>query len=854
MDLNAALGNLSSPNPALRNPAEAQLAQAAETQYGPFVLALCTELANESSAEGSRQQAGLYMKNMLTAKDSAISEQKTAKWNQCDASIRAQVRTLCLQSVHSPVKSVSHTAAQVLASIAAIDVPTGQWPELLPSLFNNVSSTEVTMTAKVHSLEALGYMCEAMDPDQVEKSVVDQLLNTIVDGMRADRPNEMKLAGVTAMLNSLNFTEANFEVQGERDAIVNAICSAAQCDDIHVRIKAFECLATIASYYYGQLPAYITNLFNLTVNAIQSDAPEVGQQAIEFWSTICDTEVDLACDAAIGRELEEGVVYYKIIEQAAAALVPVILKTLSRQSDDHDEDSWNIAKAGAACLEALAQVLCDNIVNLVIPFVTANIQSPEWRMKEAAIMAFGMVLDGPSSQQILPIVAGALPVLVSCIQDSSTHVKDTSAWVIGRICEFHSEAITPAIFPQMVQALSLALEDPVASVSAQACYALHNLAQACSAESEHATNVLSNFMPVMLQKLLNVVNREDWDEANLRSIAYEAVNQMVENSAVDMLPVVNQVLIEAIARLKGTFTGNYDVQERMNLQSHLCSLIGVCVQKLPDDQVKAQADAIMELVLQVFNAKGAVAHEDAFLAIGYLSTKLDAEFGTRYAAYLMPPLLAGLRNTEEHSVCTVAIGVAGDMCRAMGGGIGPYADDIMRATLEILQSQTVNRAVKPHSISLFADVAFAIEGDFEKYCSFVLPMLAQAGGVEIDADCDDEDQIDYINTLRESILEAYTGIVQGLREGKKENAVVPGIEQIVNLIQRATSDPHCGVEVLKGAIGLLGDLGATYGARMYQIYSQPYIAQLMQEGRQHEYMSQIVNYTHGIIQQVRAGK
>jgi len=853
MDLNAALANLSSPNPALRNPAEAQLAQAAETQYAPFVLALCTELANESSVEGSRQQAGLYMKNLLTAQDEAIVEQKTAKWNQCDAGTRAQVRTLCLQSVHSPSKHVSHTAAQVLASIAAIDVPTGQWPELLPSLFNNVSSADVSLTAKVHSLEALGYMCDAMDPDQVEKSVVDQLLNTIVDGMRADRPNEMKLAAIAAMLNSLNFTHANFEVQGERDAIMTAICSAAQCSDVNVRVKAFECLATIAGYYYNQLPAYITNLFNLTVNAIKTDAQEVGQQAIEFWSTVCDTESDMAADLANGDELEVGVVYYKVIEQAAAALVPVVLETLSKQSDEHDEDSWNIAKAGAACLEAIAQTLCDNVVNMVIPFVTANIQSPEWRMKEAAIMAFGMILDGPASDKLVPIVAGALPVLVSCMQDSSTHVKDTSAWVIGRICEFHSQAITPAIFPQMVQALSLALDDPVASVSAQACYAVHNLAQACADEADSNTNVLSNFMPVMLQKLLNVVNREDWDESNLRSIAYEAVNQMVENCAVDMLPVANQVLVEAITRLKVTFGGNYDQQERMNLQSHLCSLIGVCVQKLPDEQVKAQADAIMELVLQVFSAKGAVAHEDAFLAIGYLSTKLEEEFGTRYASFLMPPLLSGLRNIEEHSVCTVAIGVAGDMCRAMGRGILPFTDDIMRASFEILQSQTVNRAVKPHAISLFADIAFAIEGDFEKYCSFVLPMLAQAGGVDT-TESDDDDQIEYINTLRESILEGYTGIVQGLREAKKENAVVPGIEQIVNLIHKSTSDVNCNPSVLKGAIGLLGDLGATYGARMHQIFAQPYIAQLLQEGRQHEDMEQIVNYTQGIIQQVRSGK
>lgn len=52
----------------------------------------------------------------------------------------------------------------------------------------------------------------------------------------------------------------------------------------------------------------------------------------------------------------------------------------------------------------------------------------------------------------------------------------------------------------------------------------------------------------------------------------------------------------------------------------------------------------------------------------------------------------------------------------------------------------------------------AIEGDFERYSSVVLMMLQQAGQVNITSE--DDELIDYVNTLRESILEAYTGIVQ----------------------------------------------------------------------------------------------
>ena len=153
---------------------------------------------------------------------------------------------------------MSHTAAQSIASVGAIDVPSGQWSDLLPALFLNVSAPEISNMCKIHSLEALGYMCDAMDPGSVAKPIVDQLLNTIVDGMRVDRPNDMKLAAVGAMCNSLDFTTDNFDVIVERDAIMNAICNTAQCPDVNVRVKCFECLAKIADYYYDKLPNYIS--------------------------------------------------------------------------------------------------------------------------------------------------------------------------------------------------------------------------------------------------------------------------------------------------------------------------------------------------------------------------------------------------------------------------------------------------------------------------------------------------------------------------------------------------------------------------------------------------------------------
>ena len=64
-------------------------------------------------------------------------------------------------------------------------------------------------------------------------------------------------------------------------------------------------------------------------------------------------------------------------------------------------------------------------------------------------------------------------------------------------------------------------------------------------------------------------------------------------------------------------------------------------------------------------------------------------------------------------------------------------------------------------MSTFGDIALAIGVDFRKYADVVLNALHQASGMQ--ADPNDFDLVDYFNDLREGCLDAYTGILQGLK-------------------------------------------------------------------------------------------
>ena len=65
--------------------------------------------------------------------------------------------------------------------------------------------------------------------------------------------------------------------------------------------------------------------------------------------------------------------------------------------------------------------------------MTTNITNSNWRYRDAAIMAFGSILEGPSSDKLLGIVEQGMPLFIALLKDDSIVVRDTTAWAIGRL-------------------------------------------------------------------------------------------------------------------------------------------------------------------------------------------------------------------------------------------------------------------------------------------------------------------------------------------------------------------------------------------------------------------------------------
>ena len=104
-------------------------------------------------------------------------------------------------------------------------------------------------------------------------------------------------------------------------------------------------------------------------------------------------------------------------------------------------------------------------------------------------------------------------------------------------------------------------------------------------------------------------------------------------------------------------------------------------------------------------------------------------------------------------------------------------------------------------------MALALGPKFTKYLNVVMEMLNQASKAQVDRS--DFDMLDYLNELRESCLDAYTGIVQGLKgDGEQPNQEVQllrsHVTHMIEFITIVAEDSEKSDPVIASSAGLIG--------------------------------------------------
>ena len=314
--------------------------------------------------------------------------------------------------------------------------------------------------------------------------------------------------------------------------------------------------------------------------------------------------------------------------------------------------------------------------------------------------------------------------------------------------------------------------------------------------------------------------------------------------AKDCYETIGKTTLHVLEKLQHSIHSNFSVTDKNNLnniQSYLCATLQSLLRKLNKNDILKLSDTIMQSLLYILQTSavdnGSI-QEDVILTVGTLIEVLHSDFN-KYMDSFKPCLLAGLQNYREYHVCIASVGVVGDLSRALGEELLAYCDDLIKFLLAGLTEVSLFRDAKPHIISAIGDIALAIGPNFKNYIETVLQLLSQASQLEVDRK--DYTLVEYLNELRDSCLDAYTGVIQGLKgphpvEVNQEVQLVwPHVPFILAFIDYIGKDPVHTDSNVCSCCGILGDLSVSFGNNMTQLLKdKPGVEKVLIDGRNSE--------------------
>ena len=85
------------------------------------------------------------------------------------------------------------------------------------------------------------------------------------------------------------------------------------------------------------------------------------------------------------------------VDSCKESLIQMILQGLMviNFEEDEEEEDWGHFISSGYCLQKLAVLIGNDVMQPVVNYVAANISANNWRQKYAALIALGSMTEGP---------------------------------------------------------------------------------------------------------------------------------------------------------------------------------------------------------------------------------------------------------------------------------------------------------------------------------------------------------------------------------------------------------------------------------------------------------------------------
>lgn len=546
-------------------------------------------LAYEALEQAKQQpEAENYMLEILVADSSARSDIRAAAGTNLKNSILRstshQDRTYILNNImkgltveDSKVRNITGNVIAALFSIYKID----GWPQALPQLIQllNTASSSDYLTQEA-TVSALAKICEDnasyLDQEFNGERPVTFIISTLSNTCGNPHSERLRALSIHCINQFIPLMTQSFLVH--LDSFLQILFQLATDSSLEVRKNICTAFLMILETRPDKLSPHLDGVINYCLHLMQDDDEEVALEACEFLlafstSSIMKSDKDFVHDklkvilpVLLSKMVysEEEIFLMQIAdekddmneEDKDEDMKPISAKNRAMHSvssqkpsskgadaydsdsdfddeedeDDLEVDQWTLRMCSASTLDILSLNFPKEVLTVALPVLQENIVSPEWPIREAAILAFGAISKScmELSSDKLPTL---VPFLVDRLQDDEPRVRQITCWTLSRyvswvVEEAYEEGRYASYFQPTFQSIIHCTLDSKKVVQKAACSALSSFIE------EADGSLLEYFLDLLLDLFIKCF--EIYKRKNL-IILYDCVQTFVEHMGYEKL-------------------------------------------------------------------------------------------------------------------------------------------------------------------------------------------------------------------------------------------------------------------------------------------------------------------------------
>ncbi|MBA0777900.1 hypothetical protein Gotri_005850 [Gossypium trilobum] len=585
--------------------------------------ALCLRLAHllqVCTQPEIRAMAAILLRKLLTRDDSYI-------WPRLNISTQSSLKSVLLSQIQvETTKNLSKKLCDTVAELASSILPENGWPELLPFMFQCVSSDSPKLQESAFLIFAQlsQYIGDVLTP--FIKDLHTVFLRCLSESSNAD----VKIAALNAVINFIQCLTSSSDRDRFQDllpAMMRTLTEALNNGNEATAQEALELLIELAGTEPRFLRRQLVDVVGSMLQIAEAESLEEGTRhlAIEFVVTLAEA-----------RERAPGMM--RKLPQFISRLFAILMRMLldieddaawhTAESEDEDAGETSNYSVGQECLDRLAISLGGNtIVPVASEQLPAYLAASEWQKHHAALIALAQIAEG-CAKVMVKNLEQVVSMVLNSFHDSHPRVRWAAINAIGQLSTDLGPDLQNQYHQRVLPALAGAMDDfQNPRVQAHAASAVLNFSENCTPE------ILTPYLDGIVSKLL---------------VLLQNGKQMVQEGALTALASVADSSQEHFQKyydavmpyLKAILVNATDKSNRMlRAKSLECiSLVGMAVGK---EKFRDDAKQVMEVLMSL---QGSQMETDdpttsyMLQAWARLCKCLGQDF-LPYMSVVMPPLL-----------------------------------------------------------------------------------------------------------------------------------------------------------------------------------------------------------------------